>query len=125
MQFGKVVSSWVLLLGLGSGCVWGGGGFGATSPMEVAALRPGTRVEVTSLEVTPPKRVDEVAVSGDVDRVSGDTLYLAEGQALPRSTIVSVRPLSKGTSFFHDVAMGALAGLAMHVAINGLSLGMH
>ncbi|HEX7600643.1 MAG TPA: hypothetical protein VF316_03515 [Polyangiaceae bacterium] len=123
-RFRRPVSFGILLVALCSGCVWGGGA-GVAAPTDVAGLKPGCSVEITSVEATTPNRASDVTVSGEVRQVTGDTLYLADGQALPRGSIVSVRQLSMGTSFFHDVAMGALAGLAMHVAINGLSPGFH
>jgi hypothetical protein len=117
-----VVSCWVLVLTLGSGCAFVGGP-GMVSPDELSGMKSGRTVEVTSVDATPPYSARDVTVSGEVQLVTGDTLYLADGTALPRGKIVAVHTAQP--SFLHDVAMGALAGLAMHVAMNGLSTGMH
>lgn len=124
-QFHKPVSFGILLVALCSGCTWLVGGPSMAGPQDVAGLKPGCQVEITSVDATPPNRPNDVTVSGEVSQVTGDTVYLADGQALPRGSIVAVRGVSTGTSFLHDVTMGALAGLAMHVAINGLSPGFH
>jgi len=108
-----------------SGCAWMGASVGEAGPLSAADLEPGRNVELRSVDAKTPSPATDVTVSGEVQRVTWDTIYLANGQALPRATIVAVRELSKGTTFLHDVAMGALAGLAMHVAINGLSPGFH
>ena len=86
-------------------------------------MRSGRTLEVTSVEVTPPNRAHDVTVSGELRLITGDTLYLADATAIPRAKIVAVHEAQPG--FFHDVAMGALAGLAMHLAMNGLHTGMH
>jgi len=124
-RFRRPISFGTFLVALCSGCVWGGGSSGVAGPTDVAGLKAGCSVEITSVEATTPNRADDVTVSGEVRQVTGDTVYLADGQALPRGSIVAVRQLSTGTTFLHDVGMGALAGLAMHVAINGLSPGFH
>jgi hypothetical protein len=115
----------LVLMASCSGCAWIGGSVGEPGLRNPADLASGRTVEVTSVEATAPKLASDVTVSGEIRLVTWDTIYLAGGQALARATIVAVREISKETTFLHDVAMGALAGLAMHVAINGLSPGFH
>lgn len=121
LRFGLVVTA----LAWCSGCAWMGGSVGEAGPLSAADLEPGRNVELVGVAAATPSLATDVTVSGEVQWVTRDTIYLSNGQALPRATIVAVRQLTKETTFLHDVAMGALAGLAMHVAINGLSPGFH
>lgn len=122
-QYRKLLRFALILAASSSGCAWIGGSVGdARNPTD---LESGRTVEVTSVEAMTPKLASDVTVSGEIRLVTWDTIYLAGGQALARATIVAVREINKETTFLHDVAMGALAGLAMHVAVNGLSPGFH
>ena len=107
-QFRKSLRFGLFLVASCSGCAWmgGGSGSGVAGPLDVAGLEPGRRVEVTSVEATTPNRANDVTISGEVQWVTWDTIYLANGLALPRATIVAVRELSKPTTFLHDVAYG-------------------
>jgi len=102
-----------------------GGSVGEAGPLSAADLEPGRNVELRSVDAKTPSLVNDVTVSGEVRMVTWDTIYLSNGQALPRATIVAVRELTKETTFLHDVAMGALAGLAMHVADQRAHPGFH
>lgn len=98
------------------------GGAGAASPLDLVGLKPGRDVVVTSVEVVPPYRAHDVTVTGEVQLLTWDTVYLAEGGALSRAKIVAVH--EKPPSLLHDVAMATLAGFAMHLAVNGLTTGL-
>jgi hypothetical protein len=99
------------------------GGTSMVNPLDLSGMKSGRSVEVTSVEVVPPNLPRDVTVSGEVRLITGDTLYLSDATALPRGKIVAVHEAP--TSLFHDVTMATLAGLAMHLAINGLHTGFH
>lgn len=109
------------ILTMCSGCAVTFGGQGVAGPMDLDGMS-GRRVEVTSVEVTPPNVARDVTTSGEVRLLTGDTVYLTDSQALPRAKIVAVH--EPQPTLLHDVAMATLAGFAMHLAINGLHTGL-